>query len=246
MPIWWYVTRASGLVAWGLLTMTMVWGLLLSTKVFGRKPSPAWLLDLHRFAGAATTLFTLVHVAGILADSYVNFDLTDTLVPFASSWNPLAVALGIVGLYLLVAVELTSLLRRHLPNRIWRRVHYASFPLFITATMHGISAGTDAGTTIAVLVGMTAMGVVGLLVALRIDGRARVARSTRPTAAATPPPARPMVSSAAGTRLHPPARRPANDRYEARSNAATRGSSVGAASRIRDDRTASAVSAASK
>jgi uncharacterized membrane protein YbhN (UPF0104 family) len=49
------------------------------------------------------------------------------------------VAWGIAALYLLIAVEITSLVRRSLPNRLWRRVHYASFPIFALATIHGVA-----------------------------------------------------------------------------------------------------------
>ncbi|HMF04322.1 MAG TPA: ferric reductase-like transmembrane domain-containing protein, partial [Acidimicrobiia bacterium] len=146
MAIWWYVARASGLVAWALLTFTVVWGILLSTKVLGRRPTPAWLLDLHRFVGGATVVFTGIHLGAIFLDGYVHFDLAALFVPFASAWNPVAVAWGIAALYLMVAVGITSLLRRALPNRLWRRVHYASFPLFAVATIHGLTAGTDSRT----------------------------------------------------------------------------------------------------
>lgn len=171
MPVWWYVARASGLVAWALLTLSVVWGVLLSTKLLGRKPTPAWILDLHRFLGGATVVFTGLHLVAIFVDSYVHFDLVAILVPFASQWNPLAVAWGIAVFYLLAAVEITSLLRRSLPNRLWRRVHHASFPLFALATIHGVTAGTDSRTAFAVMVLASVVTCVGLLTAIRL-GRA--------------------------------------------------------------------------
>ena len=184
MAIWWYVARASGLVAWTLLTVTVVWGILLSTKVLGRRPTPAWLLDLHRFVGGATVVFVGVHLAAIFLDSFVHFDLVALFVPFASAWNPAAVAWGIAALYLLAAVEITSLLRRYLPNRLWRRVHYASFPLFALATLHGVTAGTDTRTTFAVMVVSGAVLCVGLLTATRLG---RAIGSAEPVRAAPPP-----------------------------------------------------------
>ncbi|HYV60121.1 MAG TPA: ferric reductase-like transmembrane domain-containing protein [Acidimicrobiia bacterium] len=189
MAIWWYVARASGLVAWILLTFTVVWGILLSTKVLGRRPTPAWLLDLHRFVGGATVVFVGVHLAAIFLDSFVHFDLVALFVPFASAWNPAAVAWGIVALYLLVAVEITSLLRRSLPNRFWRRVHYASFPLFAVATIHGLTAGTDSRTTFAVMVVSGAVLCVGLLTATRLGRAIGSAEPVRaePVRAAPPP-----------------------------------------------------------
>jgi predicted ferric reductase len=171
MAIWWYVARASGLVAWALLTLSVAWGVLLSTKLLGRRPTPAWILDLHRFLGGAAVVFTGVHLVAILVDSYVHFDLVAILVPFASDWNPIAVAWGIAAFYLLAAVEVTSLLRRSLPNRLWRRVHYVSFPLFALATIHGVAAGTDSRTTFAVMVLASVVMCVGLLTAIRV-GRA--------------------------------------------------------------------------
>src|SRR5258705_11729482 len=97
MQIWWYVARASGLVAWALLTATVVWGLLLSSKLFGRKPTPAWLLDLHRFVGGATVVFTLVHLVAILLDSFVHFDLLSIPMPFPPRWSPGALPWGIAA-----------------------------------------------------------------------------------------------------------------------------------------------------
>jgi DMSO/TMAO reductase YedYZ heme-binding membrane subunit len=145
----WYVARASGIVAWALILLTIVWGLLLATKVLGRKPGPAWLLSLHRYLGALAVAFVGVHVGAILLDSYTSFGVTDVLVPFTGSWHPLAVAWGIVGMYLLAAIEITSLLRHKLSNRAWHAVHLLSYFLFATTTVHMLTAGTDAKALIA-------------------------------------------------------------------------------------------------
>jgi predicted ferric reductase len=144
--LWWYVARSGGLVAYGLLAASTIWGLAVSTRLLGRWPAPGWTLDLHRFLGALALTFTGVHLAGLLLDGYVQFDAPDLLVPLSSSWRPVAVAWGIVGLYLLLAVELTSLARRRLPHRLWRQVHLGSFPLLVVSTVHLLTAGTDRAT----------------------------------------------------------------------------------------------------
>jgi DMSO/TMAO reductase YedYZ heme-binding membrane subunit len=143
--LWWFVARASGLVSWFLCTLAILWGVALSTRLLGKRPTPAWLLDLHRFLGALATIFAAVHVVAVVADSYVHFGITEVLVPLASSWKPGPVAWGIAGFYLLIAVELTSLARRRLPARLWRLVHTASLPLWVFSTAHLLTAGTDAG-----------------------------------------------------------------------------------------------------
>jgi predicted ferric reductase len=142
-PVWWYTARSAGVVAWMLLAFGVLWGLALSTGVLGPRPRPNWLLDLHRYLGGLAVVFTGVHVGAILLDRYVHFGIENVLVPFTGSWHPDAVAWGVVSLYLLVAVEVTSLLRRRLSKRVWRAVHCLSFPLFVTATVHGLTAGTD-------------------------------------------------------------------------------------------------------
>src|SRR3954454_16002065 len=154
----WYVARASGIVAWALVLATIVWGLLLATKVLGRRPSPAWLLSLHRYLGGLTVAFVGVHVGAVLLDSYTSFGPTDVLVPFTGSWHPVAVAWGIVGMYLLAAIEVTSLLRRRLSKRAWHAVHLLSYFLFATTTVHMLTAGTDVkavlASTAAVMIGI--------------------------------------------------------------------------------------------
>jgi predicted ferric reductase len=141
--LWWYLARASGLVAYGLLAASTAWGLAVSTRLLGRWPAPGWTLDLHRFLGGMALTFIGIHLAGLALDNYIQFDLPDLLVPFAASWRPAAVAAGVVALYLLLAVELTSLARRHLPYWLWRRVHLGSFPLLLAATAHLLAAGSD-------------------------------------------------------------------------------------------------------
>ena len=145
----WYVARSAGLVGWALILLTIVWGLLLATRVLGRRPAPAWLLSLHRYLGGLATVFVGVHVAGILLDSYVHFSLVNVLLPFTGTWHPLAVAWGIVAMYLLVAIEVTSLLRRRLSNRTWHAIHLLSYFLFAASTVHMVTAGTDAKAVLA-------------------------------------------------------------------------------------------------
>ncbi|HEY4378549.1 MAG TPA: ferric reductase-like transmembrane domain-containing protein [Acidimicrobiales bacterium] len=164
--LWWYTARAGGLVGWALLAASVLWGLALSTKAFGPKPRPNWMLDLHRFLGGAAVVFTVIHVLAIVLDSYVHFGLSEVLVPLASHWHPVAVAWGIVGAYLLAAVEVTSLLRKRLSKRAWRMTHFLSFPLYVVGTIHMISAGTD-GTSSPVLFAAIASSV--FIVALTVD-----------------------------------------------------------------------------
>jgi hypothetical protein len=164
----WYAARSAGVVAWCLLGLSMLWGLALSTSVFGRKPRPAWLLDLHRFLGGIAVVFTGVHVAAIVADNYVHFGVADVAVPFVSGWHPVAVAWGILAVWMLVAVEVTSLARRYLSLTLWRRVHYLSFGVFVLATVHGLSAGTDTRSLFAIWCALAMTATIAPLLVLRV------------------------------------------------------------------------------
>ena len=188
--LWWYVARSGGIVAWALLAASVLWGLALSTKALGKRPHPSWLLDLHRFLGGLALVFTGVHVGALVLDSYLSFGLMQLLVPFTSSYRPGAVAWGVVGLYLLLAVEVTSLLRRRIPKHIWRRVHLASFGLFAMTTLHGLQAGTDGGSPLLRWAMFGATASVVALTALRVAQALAppVTRPVHPTRAVPAPP----------------------------------------------------------
>jgi DMSO/TMAO reductase YedYZ heme-binding membrane subunit len=191
----WYAARASGIVAWAVAAASVIWGLALSSRALGPRPRPAWLFDLHRFLGGIALVFTGVHVVSILLDTYVHFGIVNVLVPLTGSWHPLAVAWGIVGMYALLAVELTSLARAHIPKRLWRRVHFASFALFVLTTIHALTAGTDRRSPPFVAAVVATCLVVVVLTGVRV-ARARTARRRlgNPVAAHTEP-SRPHVGS---------------------------------------------------
>lgn len=140
---WWYASRASGIVLWLLVAVAVMWGLAVSSRLVRRRGIPAWMLDLHKHLGTLTVVFTVVHLASLWADSFVEFGWRELFVPMASTWRPGAVAWGIVALYCLVLVQGSSLFMRRLPRKVWHAVHMFSVPLFVTGTAHGILAGAD-------------------------------------------------------------------------------------------------------
>lgn len=206
----WYVARSSGLVAYALLAAAVLGGLVLAARPRPARPPSAWVLDLHRFLGGLASVFTGVHLVAILLDDHEDFGLVELLVPLTASYRPVAVAWGVVALYLLLAVELTSLARARLPHRLWRRVHLTSLPLLVLATVHLVTAGTD-GDHPLVLAGVIGLGTaVALAAARRLgsrrDGPARApVERHRPTRTARGPrrglpgpPARPAGGRGAG------------------------------------------------
>ena len=190
--LWWYAARATGYVAWALVSASVVFGLLVSTRLARGRLSPAWALDLHRFLGGASVVFTALHLAGLVADSYVHFGPADLLVPLASSWKPGPVALGVVALYLLAAVQGTSMMMRRLPRRLWRAVHLCGYAVFWLASFHLLAAGTDAANPWSrAAVDLVVALVVFLSLVRALSGRpARGGRASArpPSRAASPAP----------------------------------------------------------
>jgi sulfoxide reductase heme-binding subunit YedZ len=126
-----------------LLTATVLWGILLPAKLFP-KQRPAWILDLHRWMAGLTIGFLAVHLGSLVADNYLHFGVAELLVPGQSEYETAGVALGILAMWLLLIVELTSLAKKHLPRRAWHAVHLFSYATFMLTSLHGVLAGTDA------------------------------------------------------------------------------------------------------
>ena len=146
--LWWYAARAAGVVAWALLTATTLWGVLLATRVLRAADNPAWLRSLHAHLSSLALLMTAVHVGALLLDPYMQslgFGALAALVPFQTSYRPWALALGIVALYLLVAVALSSAAMRILPRRAWKGLHYTSYAVVAMVAFHAALAGSDTG-----------------------------------------------------------------------------------------------------
>jgi DMSO/TMAO reductase YedYZ heme-binding membrane subunit len=178
--LWWHISRASGIVGWALAALAVLWGVALATRALGKRPPAPWLLAVHRFLGALCIVFVAVHMGSLALDPFVTFRLDDLFVPMASDWKPLAVAWGIVAFYLLLAVELTSLVRNRIPNRLWHWVHLGSYAIYVLATVHLLTAGTD--RTNPILLGSVLASIAGLVFFLgyRFIGPGRAASVRSP------------------------------------------------------------------
>lgn len=179
--IWWYLSRASGMVAWLTLSASVLWGIVLTTDLFPRRRRAVWLLDMHRWLAGLTIVFISVHLATLVADGSVQFGLRELVVPFASKWRPTAIALGVVAVWLLVAVELTALAMKRLSKKWWRAVHIASYGVFWLVSIHGALAGTDASRALYTVPSIAALAAIVFAVCYRILTRDLPKR--RPTGA---------------------------------------------------------------
>jgi methionine sulfoxide reductase heme-binding subunit len=165
--IWWYLSRSAGIVAWIMLTASVLWGIVLATDLFPERRRPAWLLAMHRWLAGLTFFFIAGHLATLLFDSYAHFRPMDFVVPFASTWRPTAIAVGVVALWLLVAVEATALAMKKLSKVWWRSVHIASYFVFWAVSIHGALAGTDTSKVLYTVTAIVALAAVAFAASYR-------------------------------------------------------------------------------
>jgi methionine sulfoxide reductase heme-binding subunit len=143
-------------------------------------PRPNWQLAVHRHLAMLTITSLAVHILAIVLDGYTTFGAADVLVPFHSSWKPLAVATGVISMWILLTVEVTSLLKRRMPNRIWQLIHRTSILAYLLSTAHFLQAGSDHRNVFAfgIIVVFTVANLV--LLVFRILAESRRPRSGLP------------------------------------------------------------------
>ncbi len=188
----WMLIRGSGLVAYLLLAASVLWGLVLSLGVLPKSVKNLTLL--HESLSVGALVATLVHMIGIAFDEFIDFDAAAVLVPGRAPWKPMAVAWGVAAFYGMVVVILSFYIRKHIGQSTWRSLHYLSFGVFLSALIHGLTAGTDtANPLVFSLYAATGAAVVALVV-LRIVMAGHDAPKAAPARAPRPAPADPQQS----------------------------------------------------
>ncbi len=167
-PTVWYLARASGVVAYLLLSGSVIAGALMSGRARFAWPRFA-VEELHRFLTILTGVFVVIHGGSLLLDRVVPTSLGQELIPFSSSYRPFAVGLGVTAAELMAAVGVSNLVRKQLPHRIWRRVHYLTIGVWAFASLHGILAGSDSGDPW--FAGVVAAAICAVLVAFGFRAR---------------------------------------------------------------------------
>ena len=189
--IWWYVTRASAIIAWVLMTLAVVWGILLSTRVMRRIDNPSWLQDLHRYLGGAALVMVGLHMVSLMLDTYAHFSVEELLVPFAIEprFAGLPIALGILAFYLLVAIQASSYLKNRIPEKVWKGIHYSAYVALVAVSFHaGFSSSKDVSQLWykSLAIGLVAVGAGAAIVRILVGSR------TSRTAKNSGTPARPL------------------------------------------------------
>jgi sulfoxide reductase heme-binding subunit YedZ len=141
---YWYLTRGTGAVALVLLTLGLVLGVMGPMGLrTGRWPRFV-VAGLHRNITLLAVVFVTLHVVTTVADGFAPIGFRDALIPFLSPYRPVWLGLGTVAFDLLLALVLTSMLRRRIGLRMWSAVHWLAYASWPVAMLHSLGTGTDA------------------------------------------------------------------------------------------------------
>jgi predicted ferric reductase len=164
----WYLTRATAVAAYAVLAVLVALGLLRSTaRRAGERMT--WVVDeVHQFLGMLFGILVGAHLLTLFLDPYISFNPANFIVPLNEPYSPLAVDVGVVALWTVVLVLSSSWLRRHLPYRFWRLLHYLGFVTFALVTIHGLFAGSDSSMLWMRAVYAGSAAAIGFLVLVRL------------------------------------------------------------------------------
>jgi predicted ferric reductase len=156
----WYMIRATGLVAYLLLYLSVIIGLYSQVQK-KRKQKVTASLFLHEALSNWALYLVIGHVGFLLIDSYISLQWFEVLIPFNSDYKPLPMALGALSLYFLIITIVTSKARKKIGYQKWRKLHALNPILYIFVTMHGLLIGTDIQAAVLAAVNILPIIIIG-------------------------------------------------------------------------------------
>jgi sulfoxide reductase heme-binding subunit YedZ len=167
---YWYATRATGFVALILLSAVVVLGVMGPMRISGGARWPRFAIDsMHRDVSLLAIALIVVHVITTVLDGFAPISLIDGIIPFHSAYRPLWLGLGAVAFDLMLALAITSLVRRRLGYRSWRAVHWLAYVCWPVTVLHGLGTGSDSKQVWGLLVTFACVAAVAAAVAARIS-----------------------------------------------------------------------------
>ncbi len=142
---WWLASRASGLVALALITLSVGVGLAMAGRAFQKPGLARKLSSTHEHGALAGLIAIAVHGITLLGDTWLNPGPVGISVPFVMDYEPVFTGLGIVGGYLAAALGLSFYARRRIGQKLWRKLHRATILVYVLSVIHTLGAGSDAG-----------------------------------------------------------------------------------------------------
>ena len=138
----WYLSRASGVIAYTLFWLAVVFGLLLSTRL-GKHFNAAQVFALHQYLSLIAVGFAAFHAGILLADNFLNLNLWQILLPFGFQTEHVGVALGQLGFWLLFICAFSFYIKKYIGQSAWRWLHFLTFMAYMFISIHVFMVGSD-------------------------------------------------------------------------------------------------------
>ena len=138
----WYLSRASGVIAYTLFWLAVVFGLLLST-LLGKHFNMARVFALHQYLSLIAVGFAAFHAGILLADNFLNLNLWQILLPFGFQTERVGVALGQLGFWLLFICAFSFYIKKYIGQSAWRWLHFLTFMAYMFISIHVFMVGSD-------------------------------------------------------------------------------------------------------
>jgi len=164
----WYLIRGTGVVTLILFTVVVALGIATTKRLRIARLPRFVTLALHRNVSLLAVAFVAVHVVTSMLDSYAHVGLAQILVPTGTTHYAAYLGLGALSLDMLVAVVLTSLVRRRLTQPVWKGVHWLAYASWPVALAHAVGVGTDSASRWFTTVCVACAGLVGATIAWRL------------------------------------------------------------------------------
>jgi len=148
---WWLASRASGLVALVLVTVSVLLGLTMSGKLMRRPGFAKKLLAVHEQTALAGLIAIAVHGIALLGDPWLHPGVAGVAVPFALGFKTFFTGLGVIAGYLAALLGLSYYVRRRIGARLWRKAHRFTVAVYVLGLLHALGAGSDTGSPLFLL-----------------------------------------------------------------------------------------------
>ena len=148
----WLIARATGIAAFIFLSLGVLYGMGMSTRSAYKIMRPPLAMEIHQTINVISIIAVVLHFTSLFFDNYFHLQINEAFIPFIIK-RPFvselgfdftyAIGLGIIAFYLILLLVVTSLIRKKISIKLWRKIHYTSLLTYWIFVLHGITSGSD-------------------------------------------------------------------------------------------------------
>jgi DMSO/TMAO reductase YedYZ heme-binding membrane subunit len=163
-----------------LLSAIVILGTLSPMRLAGTERWPRFAVGrLHRDLSLLVLVLLAIHIVTSVLDTFAPIALLDAVIPLHSSYRPLWLGFGALSFDLLLALTITSLVRRRLGYERWRLIHWLAYISWPVAVLHSLGSGSDTKASWSELLSVACTAAVLAAIVIRIIRAQRTSADAR-------------------------------------------------------------------